>query len=60
MVSYDFDPDRVRSILRPDLEACKNCLVDITLKDVETVQRDPNRVRQWVIITREVIDEILG
>jgi len=58
MVSYDFDPDRVRSILRRDLEACKNCLVDITLKDVETVQRDPNRVRQWVTITREVIDEI--
>lgn len=60
MVSYDFDPDRVRSILGRDLEACKNCLVDITLKDVETVQRDPNRVRQWVIITREVIDEIFG
>ncbi|MFH0937710.1 MAG: hypothetical protein V1899_00260 [Planctomycetota bacterium] len=58
MVSYDFEPDRVRLILRRDLEICKNCFVDITLKDVETVQADSNRVRKWVAVTREIIDEI--
>ncbi len=56
MVSYDFNPDRIRHILQRDLEACKNCHTDITLKDVETVQNDPERVRRWVALCREVID----
>jgi hypothetical protein len=58
MVSYGFDPDRIRSILRRDLAACRNCHTDVTLKDVETVQHDPTRVQKWVQITRQVIDEI--
>jgi hypothetical protein len=62
MVSYDFDPERVRSIQRRDLQACKAnaCHTDITLKDVETVQNDPARVRTWVMLTREIIDEVYG
>ena len=60
MVSYGFDRDRIRSILRRDLAACKECHVDITLKDVETVQRDPDRVRKWVALTREVVEEVFG
>jgi len=59
-VGYDFSPTRIRAILRRDLQACRDCHVDITLKDVETVQSDPNRVRKWVAITREVIDELWG
>ena len=58
MVSYRFDPQRVRDILTRDLQACRECHVDITLKDVETVQGDPERVRRWVRITREVIGEL--
>ncbi|MFC1717898.1 hypothetical protein ACFL6S_29830 [Candidatus Poribacteria bacterium] len=60
MVSYGYDPDRIRKILKPDLEAAKHCHVDITLKDVETVQSDPDRVHNWVKITRQVIDEVYG
>jgi len=60
MVSYGFEPPRIRAILRRDLAACKNCHVDITLKDVETVQADPNRVRKWVAVTREIIEEVFG
>ena len=60
MVGYGFEPERIRSILRRDLKACKGCHVDITLKDVETVQFDPTRVPKWVEITRQVIDEIYG
>jgi len=56
MVSYDLNPTRIRSILRRDLRACRGCHVDITLKDVETVQGDPDRVRKWVSITRDVSD----
>jgi hypothetical protein len=56
MVGYGFDPDRVRTILRRDLAACAGCHVDITLKDVETVQSDPERVRRWVALVREVTE----
>jgi hypothetical protein len=41
-----------------DLTACRHCHVDITLKDVETVEGDPDRVRNWVGLCREVIDEV--
>lgn len=60
MVGYGFDPDRIRSILRRDLAACRHCHVDITLKDVQTVQGDPTRVGKWVALTRQVIDEVFG
>jgi hypothetical protein len=60
MVSYGYDPDRIRTILGRDLAACRDSHVDITLKDVETVQGDPDRVRNWVGVTREVIDTVFG
>ncbi len=60
MVSYGFDQKRIRSILNRDLTICRDCHVDITLKDVETVENDPERVRNWVALTREVIDEVFG
>ena len=60
MVSYRFDEERVRTILRRDLAACRECHTDITLKDVETVEKDPTRVKRWVTVTRGVIDEIFG
>ena len=60
MVGYGFSSDRIKSILRRDLAACRDCHVDITLKDVETVGNDPDRVRNWVRVTREVIDEVFG
>lgn len=60
MVGCDFNPQRIRTILTRDLTACRESHVDITLKDVETVGRDPKRVRDWVTITREVIDSLFG
>jgi len=58
MVGYDYDPERVDRILRRDLGACDGCHVDITLKDVETVQGDPARVRRWVGMAKRVIDDM--
>ncbi len=58
MVSYGFNEDRICKILRNDFQILKNCHFDITLKDVETVQHDPDRIRNWVILVRKVIDEI--
>lgn len=57
MVGYGFDPERIRRILTQDLDACRDCVVDITLKDVETVQSDPTRIRRWVGIVREMCDK---
>ena len=57
MVGFQFDKDFVKQTVRNDLEICRanGCHVDITLKDVETVQSDPRRVREWVKATREVV-----
>jgi hypothetical protein len=60
MVGYGFDEDRIRAILGRDLEACRGCHVDVTLKDVETVEGDPTRVRKWVSVARRVIDRVFG
>ena len=60
MVGYGLDREHARSLLRADLEACRDCdcIVDITLKDVETVEGDRDRVGAWVGLCREVIDEV--
>ena len=58
MVSYGFDAARIRNIISRDLQACRRCHVDITLKDVETVEKDPDRVRRWVQLTREIIADV--
>jgi hypothetical protein len=58
MVSYGFDEGRIRKILERDLGACRGLHVDVTLKDVETVEGDPERVKSWVELTRRVIDEL--
>jgi len=60
MVSYGFNEEHIRTQLTLDLTACRECHVDITLKDVETVQYDPDRVRRWVEVTREVVEEVYG
>jgi hypothetical protein len=58
MVCCGFDEDRIRRITREGLEACRGLNVDITLKDIDTVQNDPSRLARWAAITREVIDDM--
>lgn len=57
MVSYGFSEDRIRKILKRDLEYLKGTYFDITLKDVETVEHDPERIGKWVRLVREIIEE---
>ena len=54
MASYGFDEERINRILRRDFEFCKDSCFDITLKDVETVQNDPDRIRNWVKLVRNL------
>ncbi len=62
MVGYSWDEERVRRILRRDLGICKanGCHVDITLKDVETVQGERQRLFDWMRVAREIIAEVYG
>ena len=51
---------RLIQVALPIREISAESVRDITLKDVETVQGDPTRVREWVKLTRRVIDEVVG
>ncbi len=57
MVCVGWDPDRVRRIIRDGMEACKGQCVDVILKDIDTVQNDPQRLVEWVKIVRGIVDE---
>ncbi len=54
MVCAEFNPDRIRSITREALQACQGLHVDITLKDIQTVRNEPERLKEWVAITKDV------
>lgn len=58
MVSVQFDPDHIRKTVHGALKAARanGCHIDITLKDVETVQGHPERIHEWVRIVREVTE----
>ncbi len=57
-VSYGFDEAFVRKNLREtfDIFDANGCKFDITLKDVETVGGDENRIICWTEIVREEIE----
>jgi len=52
-----FYPDLIRRIIREGMEAAKDCIVDITLKDVQTIEHEPWRLREWVRIVRDITDD---
>ena len=59
MVCNGFDADRVRKTTREALAEFRKhgCIVDITLKDVHTVEGEARRVREWARIVRECAEE---
>ena len=59
MVCCQFDEGLIRRIIRSGLEACRDCRVHIHLKDIETVQGEPDRLARWVRIVREVAEEVV-
>ncbi len=52
-----FDREHIRKVIRDGMEASKGCYVDITLKDVQTIEHEPERLPEWVRIVREITDE---
>lgn len=58
MICCGFDEKRIRRILRGGLLAAKGCHVEICLKDVESVEGDSGRLKRWVKIAKEVVQEM--
>ncbi|MEA3400806.1 MAG: hypothetical protein U9R79_06105 [Armatimonadota bacterium] len=56
MMCCGFNEDLIRRIIREGMEASRGCHVDITLKDVQTIEHEPWRLRRWVQIVREIAD----
>jgi hypothetical protein len=54
MVCAGWDEARIRRIIGDGLQAARGCHIHLHLKDVETVQGDPTRLKRWVAIVRDV------
>ena len=52
-----WQPQRARKELRDFLERARGCHVELILKDISTVRRDPHRLWQWARIAGEVAEE---
>jgi hypothetical protein len=52
-----WDPEVARRELRRELEQLQGCAVEIVLKDISTVMREPQRLWEWAQIARELAEE---
>ncbi|MDY7009580.1 MAG: hypothetical protein SVV80_02360 [Planctomycetota bacterium] len=57
MICTGFDPDKVRRFIRAGLEEAKGCHVDITLKDIETIDGNFDNLIEWTRIVREIVED---
>ena len=55
MVCTRFNEDEIRDDMRKTLDILGHCQLELVMKDVETVQNDPQRIPRWVQIVREEI-----
>lgn len=49
-----FDEDRIRNYIAETLDAAKDCVLEITMKDNHTVDNEPHRMTRWVEIAQEM------
>lgn len=57
MVCSGFSEKRVRKMTEEAMDACRGLHVDISLKDIQTVQNEPERLKKWTQITRDVVEQ---
>lgn len=50
-----FDEEAVRADIRQTLDAAKGCRLEIIMKDVHTLNNEPERLARWVQLAREEI-----
>ncbi len=51
-----FDEEAIRADIRQTLEAAGDCRLEIIMKDVHTLNNEPERLSRWVQLVREEID----
>lgn len=56
MICCGFDVDLIGRVVRAAMDAMKGRVVDITLKEIETVGDQPENLREWVKVVRRVSD----
>jgi len=59
MICGGWDEERVRRILREGVHALRGTFFHVHLKDVETVQGEPDRLRRWTALARRVLEDSL-
>ena len=52
------DEDFIRKDIRRMLDATRECVAEIILKDTYTIENQPDRIERWIAIVREEIDRI--
>jgi hypothetical protein len=57
MVSAGFDPQHIRKIVHEGLEITRGCHMHICLKDVENVEGEPERLKSWTVLVKQIIEE---
>ena len=55
MVCCGWDEQKVRRIVGEALQACRGGCMHIHLKDIETVEGEPERLKRWVEVVRDEI-----
>jgi hypothetical protein len=56
MVCSGFDEAQIRRIIREGLSICKGLHLHLHLKDIETVEGQPDRLARWARIVRDEIE----
>ena len=57
MAGEGWEPEAFREELRGNLSILEGCAVEIPLKDISTVRRDPQRLWEWARVATEVAEE---
>jgi hypothetical protein len=52
-----FDPEFIKTSLRKGLDDCAGCHADILLKDIQTVQGEPERLKNWARLAKNIAEE---
>ena len=55
-ICTDWNPELIKKTVKEAMDAAKGCVVDIMLKDVQTLKGETWRFKEWVKIVRSVSD----
>lgn len=57
MVCCGYSEELIRKVIGGALQAMPGLCFDITLKDIDTCQGEPDRLRRWVALVRQMVEE---